>query len=240
MALEKPQSAGELLGTSERMENPLGRERLWALVLCNMERIDSKAAVCCMAPPPHEITQLLKEWSAGDKSARDRLIPLVYDDLHRLAQWHMAGEGEDHTLQATALVHEAYLRLVDSQQANWKDRAHFFAVSARLIRNILVDAARSRRALKRGADPRMVESDEVMTASAGPAVDLIALDLALDALTALDPRKSKVLEMRIFGGLSAKETAGVLQISTDTVTRDMHLATAWLRRELGREDVHGA
>jgi RNA polymerase sigma factor (TIGR02999 family) len=193
-----------------------------------------------MVPPPHEVTQLLKVWSAGDKSALDKLMPLVYNDLHRLAQLHMVREREDHTLQTTALIHEAYLRLVDSKQATWKDRAHFFAVSARVMRNILVDAARSRRALKRGADLRVVELDEAMAASPGPAVDLIALDRALDALTAFDPRKGQVVEMRIFSGLSAKDTADVLQISTDTVTRDMHLATAWLRREMGREDAHGA
>jgi RNA polymerase sigma-70 factor, ECF subfamily len=193
-----------------------------------------------MASPPQEITRLLKAWSAGDESALDELMPLVYNDLHRVAHRHIAGEREDNTLQTTALVHEAYLRLVDSKQATWKDRAHFFAVCARLMRHILVDAARSRRALKRGADVRVVELDEVMAAPAKPPVDLIALDDALNSLSAFDARKSQVVEMRIFGGLSAKETAGALQISTDTVTRDMHLAMAWLRRELGREASHGA
>ena len=167
-------------------------------------------------------------------------MPLVYPDLHRLARRHMAGERDDHTLQTTALVNEAYMRLVDSKQATVKDRGHFFAICARLMRQILVDAARSRRALKRGADFRVVELDEAMAAMAAPAVDLIALDDALNALTAFDARKGQVVEMCIFGGLSAQETASVLQISTDTVTRDMHLATAWLRRELGREGRHGA
>ena len=193
-----------------------------------------------MTPESHEITGLLKAWSAGDRDALDRLIPLVYEDLHRVAGRRMAAEREGETLQATALVHEAYLRLIDSEQANWKDRAHFFAVCARLMRNILVDAARSRRALKRGADLTIVELDEAMGAKAGPAVDLIALDDALDALTAFDMRKSQVMEMRIFSGLSVQETADVLQISTDTVTRDMNFATAWLRRELGQVDGHGA
>jgi RNA polymerase sigma factor (TIGR02999 family) len=193
-----------------------------------------------MAPSPHEITQLLQAWSQGDQSALDALMPLVYDDLHRLARRHMAGEREEHTLQTTALVHEAYVRLVDSKQATLKDRAHFFAVCARMMRHILVDAARSRRALKRGADLTVVELDEALAAPAEPAVDLIALDHALSALTAFDARKSQVVEMRIFGGLSAGETAEVLKISTDTVTRDMHLATAWLRRELGRAGPHGA
>jgi RNA polymerase sigma factor (TIGR02999 family) len=188
---------------------------------------------------PREITQLLKAWSAGDKKALDELMPLVYDDLHRVARRHMAGEREGHTLQTTALVNEAYVRLMDSKQATLKDRAHFFAVCARLMRQILVDAARSRRALKRGADVRVVELDEAMASPAQPVVDLIALDDALNALIAFDERKGKVVELRIFGGLSAEETAGVLRISTDTVTRDMHLATAWLRRELGREGPHG-
>ena len=193
-----------------------------------------------MAPSPHEITTLLQAWGAGDKGALDKLMPLVYRDLHRLARRHMAGERDDHTLQTTALVNEAYMRLVDCKQATLKDRGHFFAICARLMRQILVDAARSRRALKRGADFRVVELDDAMAAMAAPAVDLIALDDALNALTAFDARKGQVVEMRIFGGLSAQETASVLQISTDTVTRDMHLATAWLRRELGREGRHGA
>jgi RNA polymerase sigma factor (TIGR02999 family) len=193
-----------------------------------------------MGPTPHPITELLKAWSAGDKDALDELMPLVYDDLRRVARGRMALESEGQSLQATALVHEVYLRLVDSKQITLKDRAHFFAVCARLMRQILVDAARSRRALKRGADLRLVELDEAMTAPAGPVVDLVALDDALNALIALDERKGQVLEMRVFGGLSAEETACVLQISTDTVTRDMHLATAWLRREMGRESRHGA
>src|SRR5579863_7336151 len=137
-----------------------------------------------MAPSPHEITTLLQAWGAGDKGALDKLMPLVYPDLHRLA-----GERDDHTLQTTALVNEAYMRLVDCKQATLKDRGHFFAICARLMRQILVDAARSRRALKRGADFRVVELDEAMAARAEPAVDLIALDDALNALTAFDARK---------------------------------------------------
>jgi RNA polymerase sigma-70 factor (ECF subfamily) len=193
-----------------------------------------------MAPTPHEITLLLKAWSEGDKGALNELIPLVYNDLHRVARRHMAVEREGHTLQTTALVHEAYVRLVDSKKATWKDRSHFFAVCARVMRQILVDAARARRTLKRGAEVRVVELDEAMAAPAAPAVDLIALDDALNALTTFDERKGQVVVMRIFGGLSAEETAGALQISTDTVTRDMHLATAWLRREMSRGGKHGA
>ena len=193
-----------------------------------------------MVPTPHEITQLLHAWGSGEQGALDQLIPLVYDHLHRLARRHMAGERDDHTLETTALVNEAYVRLVDSKQATWKDRAHFFAVCARLMRNILVDAARSRQALKRGADFAIVELDETLAAPAEPAVDLLALDQALEALAAFDARKSRVVELRIFGGLKVEETAEVLKISPDTVTRDMQLATAWLRRELGRESRHGA
>jgi RNA polymerase sigma factor (TIGR02999 family) len=167
-------------------------------------------------------------------------MPLVYDDLRRVARKHMASEREDQTLQTTALVHEAYVRLIDSGKANWNDRVHFFAVCSRLMRQILVDAARSRQAAKRGANVRIVELDEAMASTARPTVDLPALDDALNALTAFDERKAQVVEMRVFGGLSVKETASVLRISDDTVTRDMHFATAWLRRELGRESQHGA
>jgi RNA polymerase sigma factor (TIGR02999 family) len=193
-----------------------------------------------MSPSPHEITQLLQAWSNGDQSVLDKLMSLVYKDLHRLAQRRMASERQDHTLQSTALVNEAYLRLVDSKRAKRKDRAHFFAVCAQLMRHILVNAARSRRAIKRGANVTMVELDEALVGTADPPVDLIDLDQALHALTAFDARKRRVVEMRIFGGLSAEETAAVLHVSADTVRRDMHLATAWLRRELGREGWHGA
>jgi RNA polymerase sigma-70 factor (ECF subfamily) len=192
------------------------------------------------SPAPQEVTRLLLAWSGGDESAIEQLVPVVYQELRRLAHRCLNRERPDHTLQATALVHEAYVRLVDSKQADWKDRAHFFAVCARLMRHILVDAARSRRALKRGSDLRVVELDEAMPASVGPTVDLIALDDALNALAAFDDRKSQVVEMRIFGGLSAEETAGVLRISTDTVTRDMRLAASWLRRELAGEARHDA
>lgn len=192
-----------------------------------------------MIAGPDEITKLLKAWSSGDKSVLERLMSLVYHDLHRLAERQMAGEREDHTLQTTALVHEAFLRLVDSNQATWQDRAHFFAVCARLMRNILVDAARSRRSLKRGADFRIVELDEAIATPVKQAVDIIALDLALNKLRGFDERKSQALELRIFGGLSVEETATILRVSTDTVTRDVHLATAWLRRELRGEPGHG-
>lgn len=192
-----------------------------------------------MAPAPHEITELLRAWSAGDKSALDKLMPLVYEDLRRVARKHMALEREGHSLQATALVHETYVRLVDSSQATLKDRAHFFAVCARLMRQILVDSARSRGAIKRGGEVTVVGLSESAVGTAAPAVDLIDLDQALNALNAFDARKSSIVEMRVFGGLSAEETAVVLNISTDTVSRDMHLAIGWLRREMGRSGLHG-
>jgi RNA polymerase sigma factor (TIGR02999 family) len=193
-----------------------------------------------MTEPHHEITQLLRAWSDGEQSALDRLLPIVYEDLRRIARRHMAGERRQSILQATALVNEAYMRLVDARMATWADRAHFFAVCAKLMRNILVDAARARRALKRGADVTIVELDEALAIAPNAPVGPIELDLALERLSAFDPRKAQVVELRIFGGLKVEETAEVLKISNDTVTRDMHLATAWLKRELGRENRRGA
>ena len=220
------------MGTSERMENPLGRERLWALVLCNMERIDSKSAVCCMAPPPHEITQLLKEWSAGDKSARDRLIPLVYDDLHRLAQWHMAGEGEDHTLQATALVHEAYIRLLGNDEPKWQSRGHFYAAAAEAMRRILVDNARRKGAVRHGGGQERVELDDALVAIDSPCDDVIALNEALSRLAEEDKVKADVVKLRFFAGLSIDETAAALGISRATAVRHWTYARAWLHEAI--------
>lgn len=192
-----------------------------------------------MSPSPRDLTQLLQAWSEGDQSAMDELMPLVYQDLHRLAHRHMAREPGQCTLQTTVLIHETYLRLVDSKRSKWKDRAHFFAVCARLMRHVLVDAARSRAALKRGANLNIVELDESMGAPTESPVDIIALDEALNSLNTFDQRKGQVFELRIFGGLSVEETAQALKISSDTVTRDMHLATAWLRRELSRKGKRG-
>jgi len=189
-----------------------------------------------MASQSNEITQLLRAWSAGDKSVPDKLIPLVYDDLRKVARRRMALERQNHTLQPTALVHEVYVRLIDGKHATLNDRVHFFAMCARLMREILVDAERARRAAKRGGDLTKVDLDGGVTATTQSAVALIAVDDALKALKAFDPRKSEVLEMRIFAGLSVKETAQALGISEDTVTRDMQIAGAWLKRELGQED----
>jgi RNA polymerase sigma factor (TIGR02999 family) len=188
----------------------------------------------------HEITRLLGAWSAGDEHALEQLIPMVYDELHRLAQIYMGREHPEHTLQTTALVHEAYLRLVDAGRSSLQDRAHFFAVCAQLMRRILVDWARTRLSLKRGGDIRMVDLDEALTVSPDGGTDLVALDDALKTLETIDPRKSKVIELRFFGGLSVQETADVLKVSEDTVTRDWKFAQSWLRRELRKGAASGA
>lgn len=191
-----------------------------------------------MELPAHEITQLLRSWSEGDEAAIERLMPLVYSELHRLAQRYMSGERPDHTLQTTALVNEAYLRLKASAHAGWEGRTHFFAVSARVMRRILVDWARSRQSLKRGSDMAPLELNEEL-AAVNTGTDLVALDDALKALAAMDARKSQTVELRFFGGLSVEETAQVLKVSPETVQRDWRFAKNWLRRELRREQVSG-
>jgi RNA polymerase sigma-70 factor (ECF subfamily) len=185
-----------------------------------------------MFPPTHDVTHLLKAWSTGDERALVKLTPLVYDQLHRIAQRCMAGERPGHTLQTTALVNEVYLQLVDCQKIDWKDRAHFFAVSAQLMRRILVDFARSRGYQKRGGGAPHLSLDEAPSVSNEPDANLVALDDALIALAAVDGRKSKVVELRFFGGLSIEETAEVLRVSVETVVRDWRLAKVWLLREL--------
>ena len=179
-----------------------------------------------------EITQLLLAWNEGDGQALNQLMPLVHGELHRLAHHYMAGERPGHPLQTTALVNEAYLRLIDSSRVRWQNRAHFFAVSAQLMRRILVDAARARAKLKRGGDAIHLSLDDVMDMPREPGADLLALDDALTRLAAFDERKSKVVELRFFGGMSVEETAEVLGISAITVMRDWGLAKVWLLREL--------
>jgi RNA polymerase sigma-70 factor (ECF subfamily) len=178
-----------------------------------------------------DITALLEAWREGDQTALEKLTPIVYKELHRLAGRYMRGERPGHSLQTTDLVNEAYMRLVDYKRMHWQNRAHFFAVSAQLIRRILVDHAR-RRNLKRGAGFRHVSLDEVAVAGGGRSADLVALDDAMKALAQVDPRKERVVEMRFFGGLSVEETAEVLKVSTVTVMRDWSTAKAWLYREL--------
>jgi RNA polymerase sigma-70 factor (ECF subfamily) len=185
------------------------------------------------AASPQEITELLLAWSEGKQDALQRLTPLVYGELHRLAHHYMAGERTGHILQSTALVNEAYLRLVDSSRVQWQNRAHFFAVSAQLMRRILVDFARSRQYAKRGGNAPMLSLDEVPIVGEECA-DLAALDDAMSALAALDARKCQVVELRFFGGLTVEETAEVLKVSAETVMRDWRLAKVWLRREMLR------
>jgi len=185
-------------------------------------------------PPRADITQLLQAWNQGDRGAIEKLVPLVYDELHRLAQRYMADERPEHTLQTTELVNEAYMRLVDSAHANWESRAHFFGVCAQVMRRILVDWARSRQAEKRGGEVPPVQLDEAMVAGEERGLDLVALDDALKALTAEDARQGQVVELRFFGGLSIEETAAVLKVSPKTVKRDWNLARGWLRHELRR------
>ena len=184
-------------------------------------------------------TTLLLAWGGGDETALDQLIPLVHDELRRLARRHMAGERAGHTLQATALVNEAYLRLIEVNQVRWQNRAHFFAMASRVMRRILVDAARARGYQKRGAGAERVSLDETLLVSGEPRQDLIALDDALNALAAFDLRKSQVVEMRFFGGLSVEETAEALHVSADTLMRDWRLAKVWLVRELRGEQLEG-
>ena len=182
-----------------------------------------------------DITHLLLAWSEGDAQALERLMPLVHNELRKLAHRHMAGERPGHQLQTTALVNEAYLRLIDSSRVRWQNRTHFFAVSAQLMRRILVDYARARRRLKRGGDAIQISVEEAAGIPLEPGADLVALDDALTALAAVDERKSRVVELRVFGGLSVMEMAEVLNVSSMTVTRDWEFAKAWLRRELRSE-----
>jgi len=186
--------------------------------------------------PREEVTQLLLAWRQGEQSALEELIPLVHKELGRLAHRYMGGEREGNSLQTTALVNEAYLRLVDSRRVDWQNRAHFFAVAAQLMRRVLVDFARTRNYQKRGGKVLRVEFDEAWMGSTGQGSDLVvALDDSLEALAKFDLRKSQVVEMRFFGGLSAAETAEVLNVSEDTVLRDWKLAKTWLLRGLKKD-----
>src|SRR5262245_6133151 len=183
----------------------------------------------------HEVTNLLRAWCEGDQASLEKLTPLVYGELRRLAQKYMRGERPDHTLQATALVHEAYVRLMGASQTSWQNRAHFFAVSAQVMRHILVDFARARRNLKRGGDEKRISLDETLVIAEKQHPDLVALDDALVSLAMVDSRKSRVVELRFFGGLSIEETAEVLKVSPDTVMRDWRLSKLWLLREMNKK-----
>ena len=183
----------------------------------------------------HEVTRLLQAWGLGDDSALERLMPLVYNELHRLAHRYMAGEQPGQTLQTTALVHEVYLRLVGANDIDWQNRAHFFGLCARLMRRILIDFARSRNYQKRGGHFAHIELEEAATVSAVVGSELLAVDEALKQLAVVDVRKSEVVELRFFGGLTVEETATALRVSEETVMRDWKLAKAWLLRQLSHE-----
>ena len=185
-----------------------------------------------MSALPNEVTQLLISWNEGDQSAIDRLIPLVSAELRRLARNYMARENPGHTLQTSALINEAYIRLVDQQNVSWQNRNHFFAVAAQVMRHILIDHARRRCYAKRGGGARKVSLDDADAMTDRRAEELVALDEALNELAALDPRKSRIIELRFFGGLTIGETADALGISPITVTREWRTVRAWLRREI--------
>ena len=203
---------------STSSENPVKRPCQW---------LESRRV-----PSPAEITELLRAWGDGDNNAFEALVPLVEAELRRLAGVYMARERRDHTLQATALVNEAFVRLIGAQDVRWQDRRHFLGIAARLMRRVLVDHARTRAFQKRGGRDRKVSLDDAMLISPAPPVDVLTLDRALEALGAVDSRKSRVIEMRYFGGMTMEETADALHVSTQTVKRDWRLAKLWLLREL--------
>jgi RNA polymerase sigma factor (TIGR02999 family) len=188
----------------------------------------------------HEVTALLRAWTAGDEKALEKLTSLVYNELRRRAHRYMAQEPPGHMLQTTALINEVYLRVVDLRELTWQDRAHFLAVCARVMRQILTDLARARRYQKRGPGTIHVSLEEASVSSEKPRVDLLALDEALGALARLDTRKGRVVELRFFGGLSVEETAEVLRVSPETVMRDWKFAKAWLHEELIKRNQHGS
>ena len=186
-------------------------------------------------PSAENVTKMLRDWRNGDQEALEQLIPVVYDELHRQAARYLRREHPGHILQTTALIHEAYLRLINQQNIEWQNRAHFYAIAARLMRQILVDHARRRQATKRGGSDIKVPLEEAMVISPGENVDLVALDEALTRLAAIDPQQSRIVELRYFSGLSVEETAEVLGVSSRTVNRDWNVAKAWLRQQIARD-----
>jgi RNA polymerase sigma-70 factor, ECF subfamily len=189
-----------------------------------------------MTPSPQDVTELLLDWSNGNQAALDKLMPLVYQELHRLAHQYMARERPEHTLQTSALLNEAYLRLVDQKNVRWQNRAQFFGIAAKLMRQILVDHAKQRHRAKRGGHARQIPLDEAVIVSPDRTAEMMALDEALESLATVDQRKSQILELRFFGGLSIEETAEVLGVSPGTVMRDWTLAKAWLQIEMTRDN----
>jgi|SRR6266852_4512715 len=190
------------------------------------------------SPSPGQITELLLCWSQGDDRALDKLTPLVYQDLRRLASYFLRGERPGHTLQSTALVHEAYLKLAKQKKLQWQNRNHFYAVAARVMRQILVDYARRHRRLKRGGGASLLPLNEGLVFAPEQSAELLALDQALECLAEIDPRKTRVVELRFFGGLDNQQTAEILNISANTVMRDWNMAKTWLRREMNAGETH--
>lgn len=195
---------------------------------------DAGAIMTTAASAPQEVTQMLLDWSKGDQQALARLIPVVYGELRRLASRNLRRERADHTLQTTALIHEAYLKLVEQRNVRWQNRAHFFGIAAQLMRRVLIDHARTRHRVKRGGAAMRVPLEEVVIAAEGLNINLVSLDEALTRLAAVDPRQGRIVELRFFGGLSVEETAEVLRVSAATVKNDWSVAKAWLHRELLR------
>ncbi len=192
------------------------------------------------APARQEVTQVLVDWSNGDRAAADRLMPLIYDELRQIARGYLQSERADHTLQATGLVHEAYLRLVDQTTTTWQNRAHFFGVAAGVMRRVLVDHARRHRTEKRGGKWDKLEFDEALMPGLARSVDLVALDEALLELAKIDLRQSQIVELRFFGGLTTEEAAEVLDVSPRTIKREWRRAKAWLRREIMDDEGNAA
>jgi RNA polymerase sigma-70 factor, ECF subfamily len=221
------------------MSGFLGRERGYNLPKAGALKVQRRPTMTLKTPPGSEVSLLLQAWSEGDRGALEKLTPIVYQELRRLARHYMRQERPGHSLQTTALVHEAYLRLVDYKRMQWQNRAHFFAVSAQAMRRILVDHAR-RHNLKRGAGIAHVSLDDTAVVGAGLAKNLVALDDAMNALAKFDPRKAQVVELRFFGGLSVEEVAEVLHVSPVTVMRDWSTARAWLHREMSGKSEDGS
>jgi RNA polymerase sigma factor (TIGR02999 family) len=188
-----------------------------------------------LAPPPNAVTHLLMQWGKGDRAALDQLLPLVYRELHKMAKRYTARQNASDTLQTTAVIHEAYLKLVGGAERDWENRAHFFGVAAKAMRHVLVDHARNRGAAKRGGEVHMLPIDEGLAVVGGPAREMIALDDALTSLSASYPRQAEVVELRYFGGLSVEDVARTIKVSPETVARDWRFAKSFLKRELTRE-----
>ena len=188
-----------------------------------------------MEPSTHEVTRLLRDWGSGDQQALEKLVPLIYSELRQMAHKYLYRERPGHTLQTTALVHEAYLKLIDQRDARWQNREHFFAIAAQAMRRILVDSARQHKAMKRGGPAENLSLDEAANVSLEPDPILLPLDEALSKFAEIDPQQSRIVELRYFGGMTIEETAKVMNLSTDTVKREWAMARAWLRRALGGE-----